>query len=90
MLRKTGVMLAAVGCLTMAASALAAKVDINQADAEALQKLDGVGDARAAAIIEYRQSNGAFESVDGLTKVNGIGNATLEDNRERLTAGTVE
>lgn len=81
---------AAVVGLTLAAPAMAAKIDINQANAEKLQQLDGVGDARAAAIIEYRKSNGAFDSVDQLQKVDGIGDATLEDNRDQLTAGAVE
>lgn len=66
--------------------ALAETVNINRADADTLaEELDGVGDTRAAAIVEYREANGGFSSVDALTEVSGIGSATLEDNRERLS-----
>lgn len=66
--------------------ALAETVNINRADADTLaEELDGVGDTRAAAIVEYREANGGFSSVDALTEVSGIGPATLEDNRERLS-----
>lgn len=63
-----------------------ARIDLNSADAETLaRELDGIGEAKARAIVEYRQANGAFTSVDELLEVKGIGNATLEKNRERLT-----
>ncbi|MDN3517692.1 helix-hairpin-helix domain-containing protein [Aquisalimonas lutea] len=69
--------------------ALAETVDINRADADTLaQELDGVGDTRAAAIVDYREANGGFSSVDAITEVNGIGPATLEDNRERMRVGS--
>lgn len=63
-----------------------ARIDLNSADAETLaRELDGIGEAKARAIVEYRQANGAFTSVDELLEVKGIGSATLEKNRERLT-----
>lgn len=77
-------------CLSVVATgvALAESVDINTADAETLAKeLTGVGETRARAIVDYRDSNGSFASVEALTEVDGIGPATLEDNRERLSAG---
>ena len=79
--------------LALAAGAVVAqeKVDINTADAERLAAaLDGVGEVRAQAIVEYRQSNGDFPSVASLTSVTGIGPATLESNRDRLTVGAAE
>ena len=79
--------------LALAAGAVVAqeKVDINTADAERLAAaLDGVGEVRAQAIVEYRQSNGDFPSVAALTSVTGIGPATLESNRDRLTVGGVD
>lgn len=71
-------------CLTPAL-ALASEINLNAADAEALQALDGVGESRASAIIEYREANGRFATVEDFTSVPGVGAATLEANRERLT-----
>lgn len=62
-------------------------VDINKADSQQLTQLDGIGAAKAAAIVDYREQNGPFESVDQLTEVDGIGNATLEANRDFLNTG---
>ena len=66
--------------------AFAGKIDINSASAKALQSLDGVGSAKAAAIVAYREEHGRFKSVDQLVAVDGIGAGTLADNRDRLTA----
>jgi competence protein ComEA len=63
----------------------AGAVDINTADAKTLQTLDGVGPAKAQAIVEYRQANGPFKTADDLGKVQGIGSKTLEANRERIS-----
>jgi competence protein ComEA len=63
----------------------AGAVDINTADAKTLETLDGVGPSKAQAIIEYRQANGPFKSADELGKVKGIGEKTLEVNRERIS-----
>lgn len=63
-------------------------VDINTADAAELAKaLDGVGRSRAEAIVEHREKFGPFTSVDELRYVNGIGAATVERNRAKLTVG---
>jgi competence protein ComEA len=63
-------------------------VDINSADAETLAAaMDGIGLARAQAIVDYRQANGPFRSVDDLAAVKGVGDKTLERNRDRLTVG---
>jgi len=53
-------------------------VNINSANKEELKTLTGIGDAKADAIINYREENGGFKSVEELTKVNGIGEKTLE------------
>jgi competence protein ComEA len=80
----------AVATLIVAAPALAAELNINKASADKLQQLDGVGDVKSQAIVDYRQSEGSFQSVDELTEVDGIGDATLDKNRERITAKPVE
>jgi competence protein ComEA len=61
------------------------QVNINEADAETLADvLQGVGQSRAKAIVEYREQNGPFDSLDELAEVNGVGEATIELNRERI------
>ncbi|SFQ14894.1 competence protein ComEA [Geopseudomonas sagittaria] len=61
------------------------RIDLNSADAETLaRELNGIGEAKARAIVEYRDAKGPFTSVDELLEVKGIGTATLEKNRERL------
>ena len=63
-----------------------ARVNINTADAAALaDTLDGVGVARARAIVNYRETYGAFEVADDLVEVRGIGVQVLEQNRDRIT-----
>lgn len=62
-----------------------AKVDLNGADAATLQReLTGIGKAKAEAIVAYRESNGAFSSVEELLEVKGIGKALLDRNRDKL------
>jgi len=57
------------------------KLNINTASAEQLESLPGVGPVTARAIIEYRQQNGGFRSVDELIEVRGIGPKRLEQIR---------
>jgi len=64
------------------------KVNINSATAEQLgQGLTGVGPAKAKAIVKHRDENGPFTSIEDLALVKGIGNATVEGNRDRMTVG---
>lgn len=61
-------------------------VNLNTADSETLaRELNGVGAAKARAIVEYREANGAFASIDELLEVKGIGTAILEKNRNKLS-----
>lgn len=77
------VALAAV--LSVSVSALAAEaIDLNQASAEELVQLDGIGPVYAERIVEYRDENGPFDAVDQLTDVNGIGPKTLDAIRKQL------
>lgn len=62
------------------------RVNINTADAEQLSAmLQGVGRARAEAIVQHREMFGPFEAIDELTDVSGLGEATLARNRELIT-----
>lgn len=60
-------------------------VNVNTADATALESLSGIGEVLAAAIVQYREEHGPFTSVDQLEDVPGIGPATLEDIRDQVT-----
>lgn len=59
-------------------------IDLNRADAVALQALPGIGPATAAAIVGHREEHGSFGSVDALVAVRGIGPATLEALRDHV------
>lgn len=62
-------------------------VDVNSADAATLEQIKGIGPAKASAIIQFREANGPFASVDELVRVPGIGEKSLQQLRELLTAG---
>ena len=70
---------------THAASAATTVVNINSADVEVLSHVKGIGKKKAEAIVAFRQSNGAFKSVDELSNVKGIGTKTIERLRTQLT-----
>ena len=61
-----------------------AQIDINQADVAMLAKLDGIGEAKAQAIIAYREQHGPFEAAEELDAVRGIGAKTIEKNADRI------
>lgn len=65
-------------------------VDINTADARTLEVLNGIGPAKAAAIIAYREQNGPFATIEDLANVKGIGLRTVELNRAAMTVGQAD
>jgi competence protein ComEA len=65
--------------------AAAAKVNINTADEAGLMSVKGIGKTHAKAIIEYRQKNGPFKTVDDLTKVKGIKAKSLDKIKDQVT-----
>jgi competence protein ComEA len=71
--------LAAAGLCT---AAMAGPVNINSADAATLaRELKGVGESKAAAIVDYRLKHGPFKSADELAQVKGIGQKLIDRNR---------
>ena len=60
-------------------------VNINTADEKALDTLPGVGPATAQKIIEYRETEGAFQSPEDIMKVRGIGKAKYEKMKDKIT-----
>lgn len=69
----------------------AGPVDINTADAESLaRELDGIGLARAQAIVEYRDKHGPFKAPEDLKRVSGVGEKVFERNRGNIIVGKPE
>jgi competence protein ComEA len=73
-------------CLSLSLYAAEA-ININTADQETLMTIKGVGEKRAEAIVAFRKEHGPFSSVDDLTRVEGIGQSTVDSNRDSLTVG---
>jgi competence protein ComEA len=72
-------------CALIPGAVFAGPVDINTADAATLAKeLNGVGPARAQAIVAYRNEHGPFKSVDDLALVKNMPRKVIEANRENL------
>jgi competence protein ComEA len=62
-------------------------LDLNTADLEQLQTLQGIGPVTAQAILDHREAVGRFGSVEELLDVTGIGDATLAAIRDAVTVG---
>jgi len=67
-----------------------APVDINQATVEQLEQLNGIGAAKARAIVDFRTTHGPFASVDELRQVRGIGDKLMASLRPQVTVGSAE
>ena len=65
---------------------MAATVNVNTATAaEIAEAMSGVGEKKAQAIVADREANGAFKSMEEMSRVKGIGMATIDKNRENVT-----
>ncbi len=80
-----GLSAALVAATLLAPIAIAGPVDVNTADAKTLaRELQGVGMAKAEAIVSYREKNGPFKSADDLAKVKGLGKKLIDQNKTNL------
>lgn len=61
------------------------KININTADKTTLQTLDGIGETKAKAIIEYRNKNGNFKTIEDIKNVSGIGDSVYEKIKDNIT-----
>ena len=77
--------------LPVVSHAQAALININTADSGGLQTLNGIGPAKAQAIIDYRSANGPFQKIEDIGKVSGIplGGATYLGIKDFITVGAV-
>ena len=66
-------------------SKTSSKISINTALKEELMTLSGIGEAKALAIIKYREENGAFKSIQDIKNVSGIGNSLYEKIKDNIT-----
>ncbi len=64
---------------------ISGKVSLNTATLEELMTLPGIGEAKALAIIQYREEVGAFQSIEELKEVSGIGDAIFDQIKENIT-----
>jgi competence protein ComEA len=72
---------------TAGSSPVAGLIDINTAPAEVLEQIPGVGPVIAQRIVAYRDQNGGFRTVEQLTEVSGIGEATFAQMQPMVTVG---
>jgi competence protein ComEA len=63
------------------------KININTASADELLQLKGIGEKKAALIIEFREKQGPFKTPEDLMKVPGIGMKTFEANKDCIEVG---
>jgi competence protein ComEA len=84
------ILAALVLSLALALPAFASEpVDINTADAKTLAEgLNGIGMSKAEAIVAYRSENGPFKNAEELGNVKGIGEKTIERNRDMIVVSS--
>ena len=64
---------------------LEVKVNINTANKEKLETLPGIGETTAQKIIDYRETNGKFKTIEDIKNVSGIGEAKYESLKDKIT-----
>lgn len=87
-MRVKGMTVALLAAILAVPAALAGPVNVNAADAQALaEALEGVGLAKAEAIVQEREANGPFKDANDLSRVKGLGAKTVERNLPNLQFG---
>ncbi|OLS35796.1 hypothetical protein BTR22_14580 [Alkalihalophilus pseudofirmus] len=74
-----------MGAETQSSNAAGAKISLNKASQAEFETLPGIGPAKAEAILSYREEQGAFQSVEELMNVSGIGPKSFEKLQELVT-----
>lgn len=75
----------AAASATTAAASNSGLININEAPESELVRLNGIGEVKAAAIVEYRRNNGNFRRIEDILNVSGIGEKTFEKIRDQIT-----
>ena len=86
--RMVGILSFALLLAAQGAFAETQPININTASVAELTSLKGIGEVKARAIVEYRDKNGGFKSVDDLKAVSGIGDKLVEKLRPQVTIGS--
>lgn len=73
------------GISVVGASQGSGKIGLNTASEAELETLPGVGPSKATAILEYRETNGRFHSIEELMEISGIGEKTFEKLKEHVS-----
>lgn len=84
------VVLSAGSAFAAAKPAPAGKINLNTATADQLTAVPGIGDKLAARIVEHRQKNGSFKSVQELMNVRGVGEKSLGKLEPFLSTGSAD
>jgi len=61
------------------------KININRASIDELMNIEGIGQVYAGRIVEYRESHGPFEQIEGIMEVKGIGQKTFDSIKDLIT-----
>lgn len=65
-------------------SAGSGKINLNYASQDEIEELNGIGPSKAQAIIQYREENGLFQTIEDVLNVSGIGEKTLENMKDSI------
>ena len=60
-------------------------IQLNNASINELTTLPGIGDEKAKKIVEYRETNGLFNSIDDIKNISGIGESIFDKIKELIT-----